>query len=176
MRKVILYIGMSLDGYIADKNGGVEWLQGQDSHAETNDTYSHFIKNIDTVIMGWNTYSQIIQKLSPDKWVYDNQTSYVLTHRKMQSNEKIKFINEHPCRFVTKLKKEDGKDIWICGGANIIQPFIQENMIDEYHIAVIPILLGNGIRLFQLAEKTIPLRLKCSQTYNGITELIYTRR
>lgn len=176
MRKVILYIGMSLDGYIADKNGGVEWLQGQDPHAETNDSYSHFIKNIDTVIMGWNTYSQIIHELSPDQWVYDNQTSYVLTHRKLQSNEKIKFVNEHPCRLVTKLKEEDGKDIWICGGANIIQPFIQENMIDEYHIAVIPVLLGSGIRLFETTEEKIPLRLQCSQTYNGITELIYTRR
>lgn len=69
-----------------------------------------------------------------------------------------------------------GNDIWICGGANIIQPLIQENMIDEYHIAIIPILLGNGIRLFESMPKEIPLRLKHKQIYNGITELTYTRR
>ena len=56
MRKVILFIAMSLDGYIADQNGGVDWLQGQDSNQETKDIYTEFIQNIDTVIMGWNTY------------------------------------------------------------------------------------------------------------------------
>ncbi|MEJ8737582.1 dihydrofolate reductase family protein [Erysipelotrichaceae bacterium HCN-30851] len=176
MRKVILYISMSLDGYIADKNGSVDWLQGQDSHVETKDTYSIFIKDVDTVIMGWNTYSQIIHELSPDKWVYDNLTSYVLTHRNIQSKEKIIFMNDNPWHLVKKLQEKAGKDIWICGGANIIQPLIKENMIDEYHIAIIPTLLGSGIRLFESMPKEIPLRLKHKQIYNGITELTYTRR
>lgn len=58
MRKTILYIAMSLDGYIADENGGVDWLAGQDAGGENADTYSEFIKRIDTVVMGWNTYAQ----------------------------------------------------------------------------------------------------------------------
>ena len=58
MRKTILYIAMSLDGYIADENGGVAWLAGQDAGEENADTYSEFIKRIDTVVMGWNTYAQ----------------------------------------------------------------------------------------------------------------------
>lgn len=61
MRKVVLFIAMSLDGYIADSNGGVEWLKGQGNDNENIDTYSEFTQNIDTILMGWNTYHQLLQ-------------------------------------------------------------------------------------------------------------------
>lgn len=69
MRKVILYIAMSLDGYIADSSGKVDWLRGQDDDMETADSFPEFEKSIDTVVMGWKTYHQIATELSPDKWV-----------------------------------------------------------------------------------------------------------
>ena len=89
MRKVILFIAMSLDGYIANQNGGVDWLQGQDSNQETKDIYTEFIQNIDTVIMGWNTYHQIVTELSPDQWIYSSLQSYVITHNQKESTENI---------------------------------------------------------------------------------------
>ena len=58
MRRVSLFIAMSLDGYIADSNGKVDWLEGQGSNNENIDTYSEFVKDIDTILMGWNTYHQ----------------------------------------------------------------------------------------------------------------------
>ena len=61
MRNIVLFIAMSLDGYIADINGKVDWLAGQDSDVENNDSYADFVKNIDTVIMGWTTYHQIVR-------------------------------------------------------------------------------------------------------------------
>ena len=67
MRKVVLFIAMSLDGYIADKNGRVDWLKGQDINVETEDAYSALIKEIDTVVMGFTTYHQIITELSPSE-------------------------------------------------------------------------------------------------------------
>ena len=70
MRKVTLFIAMSLDGYIADSKGKVDWLEGQDENVESPDIYGEFIKDIDTVIMGRNTYDQIVTELSPDDWVY----------------------------------------------------------------------------------------------------------
>lgn len=76
MRKISLFIAMSLDGYIADSKGGVDWLTGQ-SDDDSIDTYDDFVKNIDIVLMGWNTYHQIVTELSPDKWVYDDFTTYV---------------------------------------------------------------------------------------------------
>lgn len=176
MRNVVLYIAMSLDGYIADSHGGVEWLSGQNENAENADTYSDFVKDVDTVIMGWNTYDQIVTDLSPTEWVYADLLSYVITHRDVSSAEEIIFTDENPCDLVEKLKREAGKDIWICGGSNLIGQLIQKDLIDTYYISVIPTILGDGIRLFKTVEKEIKLKLIRSKTYNGITELVYGRR
>ena len=72
---------MSLDGYIADKQGKVDWLTGQNPESQEPDSYSSFLQEIDTVIMGWNTYHQIVTELSPGQWVYEGLDCYVLTHR-----------------------------------------------------------------------------------------------
>lgn len=173
MRKVVLYIAMSLDGYIADCNGKVDWLRGHSDEEEMVDTYSDFIKNVDTVVMGWNTYHQVSTELSPDDWVYQELTSYVVTHRAIPSTDNIKFVEDDPCSIVRKLKAEQGKKIWICGGANIIHPLVCNGLIDEYYISVIPTILGSGIRLFGETANEIRLRLLHTQAYNGITELVY---
>lgn len=176
MRKIILFIAMSLDGYIADRNGGVDWLNGQDGSGETMDVYSEFVKGIDTILMGWNTYDQVTTKLSPTEWIYADFTTYVITHKKLDSTDQIRFANENPADLLNRLKSESGKDIWICGGANLVWQLMQDDLIDEYYISVIPTLLGSGIRLFETLEKEIKLKLQRTQTYNGITDLIYTRR
>ena len=80
MRKVVLFIAMSLDGFIADRRGGVDWLSGQGSGASF-DAYGAFIQNVDTVLMGWNTYHQIITELAPGEWPYTGLACYVFTHR-----------------------------------------------------------------------------------------------
>ena len=176
MRKVTLFIAMSLDGYIADIRGNVDWLSGHGNDSENIDSYSEFIKTIDTVIMGWNTYHQIAKELSPEEWVYKDLTSFVFTHRKSDSVGNIHFIDEEPVEFVNNLKKKNGKGIWICGGANVIQQLMKKNVIDCYYITIIPTLLGSGIRLFGNGEKEIKLKLIKTQSYNGITDLIYERR
>lgn len=176
MRKIRLFIAMSLDGYIADRKGGVEWLKGQGGDSENVDTYSEFVKNIDTILMGWNTYHQIVTELSPKEWVYNDFTTYVITHRAHVSSEKIQFVNLSPVHLVKRLKEESGKDVWICGGANLVRQLVNEDFIDFYHITIIPTLLGSGIRLFEGGENEIKLRLLHTQFYNGMMDLIYTRR
>lgn len=176
MRKVTLYIAVSLDGYIADSSGGVDWLNGQDSDVENTDTYSEFIRDIDTVVMGWKTYHQVAAELSPNEWVYSALTSYVITHRELPSAENLKFVQEEPCGLVQRLKREPGRGIWICGGANIAQPLVRADLIDEYDIAVIPTILGAGVRLWGGTEGEMKLRLTRTQSYNGIVELVYVRR
>lgn len=176
MRNVVLFIAMSLDGFIADSHGNVDWLQGQSDDVETMDTYSVFIKDIDTVVMGWKTYHQIVTELSPEAWVYDGMTSYVITHKACVSTEEIKFTSENPANLIRKLKQEKGKDIWICGGADIVQQVLKKNLIDKFYISVIPTLLGKGIPLFGTMEQEIRLELIQTQNYNGITDLVYKRR
>lgn len=176
MRKVSLFIAMSLDGYIADKKGGVDWLKGQGNENENIDAYSEFVKDIDTILMGWNTYHQIVTELSPEEWVYNDFTTYVITHNDPISSEKIRFANMDPVSLLKGLKEESGKDIWICGGANLVGQLVNENLIDYYYITVIPTLLGSGIRLFENADREIKLKLLKTQSYNGMTDLIYTRR
>lgn len=176
MKKIVLFIAMSLDGYIADCNGGVSWLTGQGDNVENMDSYSNFVKDIDTVIMGWNTYHQIVTELSPDEWVYGDFTSYVITHHKCDSSDQIYFTEESPADLVKRLRMKDGKDIWICGGASIVQQFMREKLIDKYYISVIPTILGKGIRLFGEAEEEQKLKLVQTQSYDGITDLVYELR
>lgn len=176
MRKVKLFIAMSVDGYIADKNGGVAFLQGHEDCLENESTYSEFIKNIDTVLMGWNTYNQIITELSPDNWVYDNSLTYVFTHREQQDSDKIIFTSDNLEELIKKLKGVEGKDIWICGGADLVQQAISSDVIDEYLISIIPTILGNGIKLFSQNDAEHKLKLINTITNNGIVELNYIRR
>lgn len=176
MRNAVLFIAMSLDGYIADRNGGVDWLTGQSDDAETIDVYSQFVKDIDTILMGWNTYHQITTALSPTKWVYEDFTTYVITHKQLDSSEQIRFTSENPAALLKKLKSGSGKDIWICGGANLARQLMRDNLIDQYYISVIPTLLGSGIRLFEHVNREIKLKLCKTQTYNGITDLVYIQR
>lgn len=176
MRKISLFIAMSLDGYIADSKGSVDWLKGQGNDNENIDVYSEFVKNIDTILMGWNTYHQIVTELSPKEWLYKDFTTYVITHNEQTSSEKIRFVNIDPVYLTKNLKEKNGKDIWICGGANLIQQLVNEDLIDYYYITVVPTLLGVGIRLFENTKQEIQLRLLNTQSYNGMTDLIYTRR
>lgn len=176
MRKVTLFIAMSLDGYITDNNGKVDWIQGHGDDTENVDSYSEFIKETDTVIMGWNTYNQIVTELSPDEWVYDELESYVITHRKGSSSKNITFTDTSPAELTKRLKNKEGKGIWICGGANLIHQLINEQVIDRYYITVIPTVLGGGIKLFENINHEIKLRLVDTHSYNGMVDLIYINR
>lgn len=175
MRKIVLFIAMSLDGYVADKNKGVSWLTG---HTDSQDmgTYPSFIKKIDTVILGYNTYHQIVTELSPDNWVYGGMKTYVITHRKEENTDEIEFTSEDVADLIARLKQQEGKDIWICGGANIINQLIKRNLIDTYQITVVPILLGDGLRLFEKNNNEKKLQLISTESYNGMTDLIYELR
>ena len=176
MRNTILYIAMSLDGYIADPAGNVDWLTGHDPDAPSEDGYGTFVQGIDTVIMGWNTYHQIVTELSPEQWVYEGLQSYVITHRDCGSREGITFTHQSPTHLIRSLRQAPVKDIWICGGAAVIHPLMQEDLIDTYHISIIPTILGGGIPLFANLQQKLDLHLDACTSCNGITELSYRRR
>lgn len=114
-RKVILYISQSLDGFIADSKGNVDWILGNNENYDSDYGYENFIKDVDTVILGANTYKQIINELSTDRRVYENLQSYVLTSEKIEDTSNIKFVNTNTKELINRLQKENGKkymDMW----------------------------------------------------------------
>lgn len=176
MRKVFLYISMSLDGYIADKSGRVDWIIGDGSDNNSLGSYNDFFETIDTVVMGYKTYHQIVNELSPNEWVYSGKKCFVITHKKFDFTHEICFTDKNLGMLISELKNKNGKDIWICGGADVVNQLIESDLIDKYCITVIPTILGSGVRLFNYHEKEIKLRLVSTYNYNGIIDLIYERR
>lgn len=175
MRKAVLFIAVSLDGYIADQNGKVDWLNGQEPREESEDSYSQFIQTVDTVVMGGRTYRQVAEELAPGQWPYQELASYVVTHREYPPADNIHFTSQNPCELVKELKKQPGKGIWICGGAEVARQLMEKDIIDRYDLSVIPILLGSGIRLFGNGLPPMPLRLTHMEQAGGIARLIYIR-
>lgn len=176
MRKVILYVAASLDGYIANSQGKVDWLNGWEEGG-TDDGYTDFLQRIDTVLMGYRTYRQIITELSPDRWVYEGLTTYVFTHRTEKTAKgDIHFLNTPVSNLIRRLQEMPGKDIWICGGANLVEQCLRQGLIEEIHLITVPILLGQGIRLFPQMDQPISFRLLSSKRRNGMTESIYAKQ
>ncbi|WP_346894607.1 dihydrofolate reductase family protein [Clostridium sp. UBA7503] len=175
-RKIVLYIAMSLDGYIARINGSVDWLSGHGKVLEVDNGYEEFYNNVDTIIMGRVTYEQVVNELSPDNWVYEGKNCYVFTKKEYETNEKVEFISGSITNFVSNIKNQLGRDIWLVGGGKLIHEFVRENLVDKYVITVIPTILGDGIPLFIKENPEIKLELIETKDVDGMVELTYVRR
>lgn len=172
-RKTVLYIAMSLDGYIADSMGGVSWLPEPEGDGGG---YGAFIEGIDTILMGMATYRQIVEELSPNNWPYPFARTLVFTHSPPPDRPGIAFCREDPAAAVRRLKGEAGKAIWICGGAKLAVQLMRAELIDEYQLAVAPVLLGDGVRLFADGRPAQPLELADCRTEGGFVFLNYRRK
>ncbi len=171
-RKVVMYIAVSLDGYIADSNGGVEWLDSYNNEIPISE-FQTFYESIDTVLLGFDTYHQIVTELSPNKWPYEDKISYVFTSKKLDSTNNIKFINAPIEDYVKDLKTREGKNIWLCGGAAISNALIRSDLVDTFDLTIIPLILGRGIRLFDERNIRKNLRLVNFKKYKDIIRVIY---
>ena len=173
MRAVTLMIAMSLDGYIADRAGGVAWLpeEGQ----EGPDSYGAFIRDIDTVVMGWNTYRQVVTELSPGQWPYEGLDCLVATHRQLPPRPGVRFFSRDLAAEVRRLKRGSGKGIWVCGGADVVRQLLAADLIDRLDLSVVPVALGDGIRLFPRAGRAMPLRLESASAAGSLVRLVYSR-
>ncbi len=177
MEKIVLYLAMSVDGYIADEQGGVDWLGGDGSQPDAPGSYPDFYKAVDAIVMGWSTYHQIVTQLSPDSWPYEGRPCYVVTHRQQANQEGICFWNGELTALMDKLKAEYTGNIWICGGALVAGQLLKENRIHRLWLSVIPVVLGKGIRLFpDELPQALPLKPVDTQQSNGIVDLIYEKR
>jgi dihydrofolate reductase len=144
-RKVIVYIAASLDGYIAKPNDDLSFLSVVEKQGEDYG-YSEFIQTVDTVIMGRKTYDWVMKQVP--EFPHADKDSYIITRTPRPDAGKIQFYTGNLHDLVAQLKSKTGKNIFIDGGAEIVNELARKNSIDEYIISVIPILAGTGIRLF----------------------------
>jgi len=171
-RKTIVYIAMSLDGYIASANGDISFLSLVEQEGEDYG-YEKFNSQVDVVILGRKTYDKILS-FGIDFPHSDKKRVYVLTHQKIENSGNVIFYQDDVTDLVAKLKQDSGKNIYIDGGAEIINLLRKNNLIDEYVISIIPVLLGNGIPLFQTGFKQRQLQLLKTYTFNsGLVQLHY---
>lgn len=176
MGKSVLYLAMSVDGYIADQQGGVAWLMGDGSQPDAPGSYPAFLDTVDAIVMGWITYRQLVTELSPDSWPYEGRPCYVVTHRQEEDRENLFFWNGALTVLVDKLKSEHEGNVWICGGASVAGQLLKEGRIDQLWLSIIPTVLGKGVRLFPELAQELPLKLVETEHWNGIVDLVYEKR
>lgn len=146
MKKTTLYISQTLDGFIADQNNEIEFLNKYVENMEVINSFSKFIDQIEIQVMGSKTFDFIMQEVD-GIWPYQTHITYVFTTKKREDTPFVKFINADVKEFVTNLQKQD-KNIWIVGGNTIIKPLVDANLIDDYIICITEQIIGKGVRLF----------------------------
>jgi dihydrofolate reductase len=179
-RKIIVYIAASADGFIARRDGSVDWLERP--RLKGNYGMGAFYKSIDTILWGRKTCDMALdfQKKGVAGTAFDTKVkNYVFTPSLPQSPAPagVEFVSEPIKAFATHLREKKGKDIWMMGGAGIIASFLDEGEIDEFMIFVIPTLIGEGIPLIAPRRRTLPLTLiSCTKFIDGVVKLHYAVR
>ncbi len=170
-RKVILYIATSLDGYIAKPNDDLSFLSIVQKEGEDYG-YNSFINSVDTVILGRKTYDWVMTQVS--EFPHADKNTFVITRTAKPDTGNTSFYTGNLKELVLNLKTGLGKNIFIDGGAEIVNELLRENLIDEFIISVIPILVGNGTRLFKDGRPEQRLELISSKQFDsGLTQLHY---
>jgi dihydrofolate reductase len=172
-RKVILYIAASLDGHIATNDDDLSFLSlveqpGQDYG------YQEFIHTIDAVVLGRKTYDKVLS-FGID-FPHADKECYIITRTPRAQEGNIRFYNGDLKALITNLKTKKGENIFVDGGAEVVNTLMKEDLIDEYVISIIPIFLGDGIRLFQDGRPEQHIELAGSQSFEkGLMQLHYKR-
>lgn len=172
-RKVILYIACSLDGYIAKPNDDLSFLSLVQKEGEDYG-YNAFIQTIDTVILGRKTYDWVMGQVP--EFVHADKPTYVLTRTPKDSINNTHFYTGELEDLIQQLKQTEGKHIFCDGGAEVVHLFLKNQLIDEFIISIIPVLLGAGTPLFKPGYTEQTLKLVSSQSFDtGLVQLHYVR-
>lgn len=170
-----VYIAASIDGYIATGDGGIDWLHELPNPNNDDYGYSKFIKNIDALVMGRNTYEKV---RTFGKWPYEKKVfvlSSVLTNVPDELTGKMEFISGSIKEILSNINSQGFNNLYIDGGL-VIQNFLAEDMIDELIITRIPILLGGGIPLFKELSESLKFVHRNTEVYdNALVKSHYIR-
>lgn len=183
MTTIVLYIAASLDGYVADPDGSVAWLEEFDDDypagVDGESSYESFFASVDCLVMGSHTYEQIVTEFigedadPADAWPYGDRPTYVTTGRDLpRASDAVEFYDGDLAALVADLDAHD--TVWLVGGAALARSFLREGLLDEIRLSVVPVLRGDGIALFGGDEIAAPLHLLDVTAFeSGIVELRY---
>jgi dihydrofolate reductase len=171
MRKVVLCLGISLDGYIARLNGAVDFLFMPKDYS-----MAPFFATIDTAIMGRKTLDAGLE-MSGGSLPRYNMAMYVFSQSKPPGErDGVIFVNDTPASFIGKVRERPGKDIWLMGGGELARAFLTADLVDRLYLGVVPVLLGAGIPLFPSGFPQRDFRLIENKTFSkGLISLLYER-
>lgn len=173
MGKIILNLAMSLDGYILDKDGKYDWIQGDgDNTLNTPDVFDFptFTKSLDIVVMGRKSYDDIGVDDYKDKKII------VATTKQMKNYDNLEFVGENVVEYVHSLKDKVAGDIWLFGGGVLVDAFLKADIIDKFILGIVPIILGDGTPMFYKGIPETKLHLDKYTMQEGVTILEYSRR
>jgi len=170
--KISVYIAASFDGFIARKNGDLDWLPAG-KEGDEDFGYTEFMSTVDHIVMGRNTFEKV---LTFGAWTYDKRV-IVLTSRDLdippELADKVEALHLSPRELIHEMGRRGAKGIYLDGGVTI-QRFLRESLVDEMTITTIPILLGDGLPLFGKLEKDVRLELVKLQSFkNGFVQNKY---
>jgi dihydrofolate reductase len=171
-RKVILYIAMSLDGYIAGPDESLDFLKSVEQQEEDYG-YSKFIEEVDTIIWGRKTYDKVksFDVLLP----YSDKDIFVLSALRTGKDKHVTYFNDVR-NLIKELKSKAGKNIYCDGGGQLVREMLKYDLLDELRISVIPHLLGSGTLLFPDGRPEYKLHLIQAIPYeSGLVQLWYDR-
>ncbi|WP_038471390.1 dihydrofolate reductase family protein [Candidatus Izimaplasma bacterium HR1] len=173
-RKLILCLAMSLDGFIVDKDGGYDWIKGDgDKTLDTEKKFDfiQFLNDIDIVLMGSKSFFEL-----PDLEFYKNQRIIVASRKEHKDYDNVRFVKGNLIEIIKTLKAETGKGIWLFGGSNVVNQVTTTDLVDEYILAYIPTIVGDGTRLFDKGNMFINLHLDEYVIDNGQMIATYSKR
>lgn len=176
MRKISLFIAMSLDGYIAKPNDNLNFLKLVEKEGEDYG-YTEFTDKIDTLIIGRRTYDYVVKEIGASHYDNGQRDIYVITRTPRPNVGRTTFYSGSLIDLVEQLKSENGKDIYCDGGAEVINELLKEDLVDEFIISVVPVLLGSGTRLFKDGRPEQLLEFMTAKTFDtGLVQLHYRRK
>jgi len=170
----IVYIATTLDGFIARKDGGLDWLPSPGEESESDSSFDTFLESVDALVMGRNTYDMV---QSFGVWSYGDKPVFVLSHRPIDppqdSVARVEAISGTPGKIVSDLADHGLKNLYIDGGETI-QEFLRAGEIHRIIITRIPVLLGEGIPLFGELEDDVILKcIRTEKLANGLEQAEY---
>jgi len=172
MRKVVLGLGISLDGYIARLDGSVDYLFMPKDYS-----MGPFFRTVDTAIMGRKTYEAGLKMGGVGSFGGYSMTFYVMS-RSLPPGESggVIFTNQNPAALTIQIRKRPGKDVWLMGGGELARDFLKADLVDELYLGVVPILLGEGLPLFPSGFPQRNFELLENKTFSkGLIALKYKR-